>query len=62
MVAAVTVGVGLIGVTIHKKRTGKTNEDLQEDVKTAGEKAKETGKDVWGFSKEKASEVCWLLT
>lgn len=56
VIAAVTVGVGLLGITIVKKQTGKTNEDLQEDVKAAGDKAKETGKDVWGFSKEKAAE------
>ena len=57
IIAGVTLGVTLLGVTIIKKSTGKSDEELKEDVKDAANQVKATGRDVWGFTKDKAGEV-----
>lgn len=65
--AAATVGVALLGVAIAR-RSGKTDEEIKADLKGAAsdaksaarkgaKQAKETGKDAWGFTKEKAQEA-----
>ncbi len=57
IIAGVTLGVTLLGVTIIKKSSGKSDEELKEDVKDAANQVKATGRDVWGFTKDKAGEV-----
>mmetsp|Transcript_2214 Transcript_2214/g.6606 ORF Transcript_2214/g.6606 Transcript_2214/m.6606 type:complete len:153 (-) Transcript_2214:487-945(-) len=57
IIAAVTVGVTLLGVTVVKARTGKTDEDIKEDVQGAADQVKKAGRDVWGLTKDKAGEA-----
>jgi hypothetical protein len=72
VIAATAAAVGLLGVIIAKKRSGKSDDEIKDDLKRSGreatsaakkaarkgsEVAQEKGADLWGFTKAKAQET-----